>query len=60
MREDFENGQIARMQWIIEKVKLVDALTKRNLEIFRRRNEVMAIRALEPYIFEKAKRIQFN
>lgn len=48
------------MQWIAGRVKLADALTKRNSDLLRRLNEIMAIRALEPFMFKKAKRIKLQ
>ena len=46
MRDSFENGEIATMQWIAGKLNLADALTKRNLEMFRKLNKVMPNRVL--------------
>lgn len=59
-RDSFGNEDIAAMQWISGMLILVDALTKRKLDTSRRLNEVMMSGALDPCMFEKAKRIQFN
>ena len=58
--DSFENGEIATMQWITGKLNLADALTKRNLELLRKLNKVMLDGVLDPCMFDKAKRIQFN
>ena len=48
MQDSFENGEIATMQWIAGKLNLADALTKRNLEMFRKLNKVMLDGVLDP------------
>ena len=60
IRGSFENREIATMQWNAGKLNLADALTKRSLEMFRMLNKVMLDGVLDPCMFDKAKRIQFN
>lgn len=42
MRDSFENGELDSVKWIDGKVNLADALTKHNIELSKRLNEMMA------------------
>ena len=57
MRDFFENGELAKMQWIAGKQNLADALKKRNLEMFRKLNEVKLNGVRDLFIIYKMKRI---
>lgn len=60
LRDSFENGEIDHMQWIAGTKNLADALTKRNLSMFRQLNEVMKEGLMKAERFEHAKRVSFN
>lgn len=60
MRESFEEGEIATMQWIPGKLNLADALTKRNLEMYGKLNQVMVNGKLDLSTFQKANIIRFK
>jgi len=60
MRDSFEVGEIGIMQWIPGRVNLADALTKRNVDMYGKLNEVMRTGFLDDSIFRSAKRVSFD
>lgn len=60
MRDSFESGEISVMQWIPGRLNLADALTKRNVEMYRELNQVMTTCVIDPSIFGSAKRVKFT
>lgn len=60
MRDSYEVGEIALMQWIAGSLKLADALTKRNIEMYKKLNDVMTSGLVDPNMFENAKRFKFT
>ena len=57
LRDSFELGEIAVMQWIPGKLNLADALTKRNINSYRDLNQVATSGTLPLERFEKAHRV---
>lgn len=57
MRDSCQNGEISTMQWILGKRNLADALTKRNIMIFKKLNELMNSGTLLDEFLSSAKRV---
>ena len=57
LRDSFEVGEIAVMQWIPVKLDLADALNKRNINLYRDLNQIAASGTLPLERFEKAHRV---
>ena len=56
MRDSFETGEISVMQWIAGKRNFADALTKRNLDMFKKLNVVMRSGLLNSETFKSSQR----
>ena len=57
LRDSFEVGEIAVVQWIPRKLNLADASTKRNINSYRDLNQVAASGTLPLKRFENAHRV---
>ena len=60
LRDSFENGEISTMQWIPGTENLADALTKRNIVMFRKLNDVMTSGFLNIELLKDAVRSKFD
>lgn len=60
MRDSFESGEISVMQWIPGKMNLSDALTKRNIEMYRTLNIFMVEGIINQSIFDQAQRVTMD
>lgn len=57
LRDSFENGEIEVMQCVRGVGNLADALTKRNLDMFKKLNKVMTDGIIRDVIFNEGKRV---
>ena len=57
LRDSFETGEIKVMQWIPGSQNLADALTKRNVVMYRRLNVACSTGQLDREILSKARRV---
>lgn len=60
LRDSFEVGELEVVQWIPEKLNLVDAFTKRNINSYRDLGQVAASATLSPQRFEKAQKFTIS
>ena len=56
MRDSYETGEISVMQWIPGKQNLADALTKRNIVMYKTLSEVLVSGTLRVSVVEGAQR----
>lgn len=59
MGDSSETGEISTMRWIPGQKNVSDALTKRNIVMFKKLNKVMTTGSLEEEILEEAKQVRF-
>ena len=60
MRDSFEDGEITVMQWIAGKRNPADALTKRNVVMYRKLNDIMTSGTIDDEVTKGAKRVKFK
>lgn len=60
IRDSYENGEISTVQWIPGKKNVADALTKRNIGMFKKLNEVMISGAIPNEMLLTSKRVTFT
>ena len=59
-RDSFEDGEISVMQWIAGTRNVADALTKRNIVMYRMLNEIMRSGILDEEVMRGTKRVKFK
>ena len=60
LRDSFESGEIAVLQWIEGQKNIADALTKRNVAMYRKVNHICTSGKIDPEIFKKSVRVLSN
>ncbi len=57
LRDSFESGEIAVLQWREGQKNIADAMTKRNISMYRVLNQICTSGTIDPEIFKKPIRV---
>jgi len=60
MCDSYETGEISVIQWVAGKKNISDVLTKRNVVMYKKLNEVMKSACLGADVLDGAKRTKFG